>query len=700
MSITRLHLPLDLTDTRNNVFNVPELLARFKKRSLRAAAAKSKGSTETAGADAATDPAMVDPTETGMDIDKQASSDDADDDDAEDGDNAADEEGTHKANDDQVNGHDASADDSGEGGDTDSSSSDGDEDEEQPKQRVRQKRTDPTNVYDIEDDFIDDSELMSAGIPARSTRLANNLATLGFFVWKGGFEPLTKEIPFKDHFEVHRSPAQKPKRMGRLSFPSSEKPAKERQQKKIAVDPSPLKPAGPAAPNTDSGPPSPARGSQPLPATAQDGSSNAGPPAKRKRAATAASGLKSVVASATGHSGKDGEQAPGASEQPKKKRVSTGGAQSVAGTAASSVSASAANSSSTNPAGNVQAGSTEDAGEDADDKRKGKKAPLSTAVDITMKYLKQERKKESFDDKKTFPEKLRPPLLECCKTAVQHDELDENFVRHLKKVLPYNSFTLRRLVGRTMLNYGLMKAKVGLELKTAEFHGLVDTLCQQQGIDGPQDPANNSDHQQSNPGPESISSLTVVPERKKFRFNEELKVVLWNLLVMEWEQVELKHLLDVLEAGGGSVSNEGGSGGSGPNVVKLTDASVRKSVYAKLVPFWPSGWMSSNDISREYSLFKRRINLRAAAAGATATVDISNLSNLYIVDGVASVCTAVDTREVFRILKAMKAMFVPAAPPAASTNVAPVVKSEDGAVEKEALAVTDDGKAISGEADA
>ncbi|KAJ3070846.1 hypothetical protein HDU98_006137 [Podochytrium sp. JEL0797] len=559
----RIEVPLNLTDTRANVFSFPQLVSK------RTAKLKKPNGT----------PISVDT-----------------------------EEGT-----DEGQWEDEGA--KGEGSESDNEIS-SDEDEPKDEQgdqavKKRRTRTDPTNIYDIEDDFIDDSEMLDPEMGD-----APAVWEYGYFAWKGSVENFHEDVTFQDFFEPARAPAPKKKR---VALPKSTSTA----ASKKSTDVSPSKPS-----SLTPGPSSiaaAAAGGQTEPADAVTASEK-----KRKRVASS-TGTPVKKSAAAGVVLVAGESAPVGTDSAdipkKKKRVGTG--VPATNTTAAATPAPAVTST------------TAEAPSDDKGKKKGL-VPLSPAVEVTLNYLKNEREKESFENKKTFPQNLRPPLLEASKTAVLHSEFNENFIRYIKKILPYNSFTLKKLTGRMLLGHAVMQSQIALNLKIGAFEAHVKELCAQQGIDGPQPHEPSTPTTTAAPAiPESIASLTTVPDKKKFKFDEEAKLSIWNLLVLEWEQAMLTNLLNSLDG------NDSG--------VKVTEANVRKSVYAKLVTFWPQGWMTTTDLSREYTLYKRRINSRAQTAG----LQNLDLSSLYI-ESVAKMLDP-DTREVFAILKATKAMFdVPA----------------------------------------
>lgn len=77
----------------------------------------------------------------------------------------------------------------------------------------------------------------------------------------------------------------------------------------------------------------------------------------------------------------------------------------------------------------------------------------------------------------------------------------------------------------------------------------------------------------------------------KFKWDEDTRALIWNILCLEWEVAKLDNELNSYKK-------------LAPN---FKETSVRKSVYDKLSTFWPPGLMDSSTISKEYSMIKSRI---------------------------------------------------------------------------------------------
>jgi hypothetical protein len=53
-----------------------------------------------------------------------------------------------------------------------------------------------------------------------------------------------------------------------------------------------------------------------------------------------------------------------------------------------------------------------------------------------------------FTEKKHFPPQLKPLYASCVSTAMDYNAFDSNFVKRMVTILPYNSFTLKKLASR------------------------------------------------------------------------------------------------------------------------------------------------------------------------------------------------------------------------------------------------------------
>ena len=75
-------------------------------------------------------------------------------------------------------------------------------------------------------------------------------------------------------------------------------------------------------------------------------------------------------------------------------------------------------------------------------------------MEKNISELKKYTELESFENKKKFPDILRPLLLASAKEAILNKEHDDNFYSHIMKFLPYNMFTLKVifLIDRNWLN--------------------------------------------------------------------------------------------------------------------------------------------------------------------------------------------------------------------------------------------------------
>ncbi|KAI9363014.1 hypothetical protein DFJ73DRAFT_811989 [Zopfochytrium polystomum] len=265
-----------------------------------------------------------------------------------------------------------------------------------------------------------------------------------------------------------------------------------------------------------------------------------------------------------------------------------------------------------------------------DKKDKKKLRDLSKKVAEKLKIFSEAAAKESFEERKTFPDALKPVLLELGVLAHRNNEFSENLFRHLKNSLPYNTFTIKRLLGRLILSDGVRRLRESLEKSYADFRGIVQTLCDQQGLEA----IAGAQIAKAEICDSADTNVTPDRDRKKFKWSEELRLLLWNLLVQEWELEELFNTVKVIE-------NDPDRG---------TEATVRKSAYSKLVALWPAGQMTTLEISQQYSAYKRRLASRLSANGMPDAPLPGYLEN-------GSMLSSPSDRDIPKVIKLVREIF-------------------------------------------
>ncbi|CAG8448737.1 11913_t:CDS:2 [Dentiscutata heterogama] len=70
--------------------------------------------------------------------------------------------------------------------------------------------------------------------------------------------------------------------------------------------------------------------------------------------------------------------------------------------------------------------------------------PVHPDVQYLLDLFKQQVDKESFEVKSRFPQNLKPPLMELLSRAYELNQFNENLFKILTNMLPYNKFTITR----------------------------------------------------------------------------------------------------------------------------------------------------------------------------------------------------------------------------------------------------------------
>ncbi|KAF9207365.1 hypothetical protein BGZ49_000611 [Haplosporangium sp. Z 27] len=246
----------------------------------------------------------------------------------------------------------------------------------------------------------------------------------------------------------------------------------------------------------------------------------------------------------------------------------------------------------------VESSSTAEAHEQSEaknDRSKSKEPkplePLNEEVQAAYDVVADLARKETWEVKSRFPPHIKEPLWACAKTALTTRSsgyvLDENFFVHLQEILPYNKFTLKKLVYKAVLPDWITELEAQRARLIEQFAKRADMVWRASGMASVDAPRTERDDD----GDVNMSS-DEVKSPKKFPWTQDLRLLLWETMEKFMEIHSAKHELRAVDE-------------SQP--VPPTDSKTRKDAYQTLLQSFPSGWMTSYEISRQYSQLKEKV---------------------------------------------------------------------------------------------
>lgn len=264
-------------------------------------------------------------------------------------------------------------------------------------------------------------------------------------------------------------------------------------------------------------------------------------------------------------------------------------------------------------------------------------------LQAAIEDLKKEIAKESWEQKGKFPPALKPHVSALALLAIKVDEYDDHFFNLLPILFPYNKFTMTKLTKRTVYpeHVALLQerqdellkeledlAKAGFTKAEEEWQRSVTLWDKRQekarldaenagpSVDGPngingsisaapsRHPTEEKDGMDVDqptpsisapPGTQGANNPNAHPPAKKFRLTEQMKAIIWDLVLLSNECCRLE--------------NE--KNGYENSVIQVSEQGLRKVLYQKIVAAFPDGWMSSGQISRDVSAMKKRLEKEA-----------------------------------------------------------------------------------------
>lgn len=246
----------------------------------------------------------------------------------------------------------------------------------------------------------------------------------------------------------------------------------------------------------------------------------------------------------------------------------------------------------------------------------------------SLEGLKDFIAKEDWSVRGKFPPGLKPILADVALKAIHLGEYDDDFFNLMPSLFPYNRFTMMKLIKRMVFqdHYNLLTArqdelleqlaqltKEGFpkaqeeweksvaawhrrheKMKTAEPEtggastpSVTDTAPQD---DGGAASGTDGNEPENAPGTGKETTRDAHPPAKKYRLTEQMRSIIWQLVMLSNECCRLDNEKSELEATGNQVSEQG----------------LRKTLYQRIVAAFPSGWLNSGQISREVSAMKKK----------------------------------------------------------------------------------------------
>ncbi|KAF9361747.1 hypothetical protein BGX26_012468 [Mortierella sp. AD094] len=214
--------------------------------------------------------------------------------------------------------------------------------------------------------------------------------------------------------------------------------------------------------------------------------------------------------------------------------------------------------------------------------------PLNEEVQESYNIVAELAKKETWEVKSRFPPHIKEPLWECAKIALATRStgyvLDEGFFVHLQEILPYNKFTLKKLVYKAVLPDWIIELEAQRTRLIDQFATRADMVWKASGL-AAMEPEKDGDGDVNMNGDEAKS-------QKKFPWSQDLRLLLWETMEKFMEIHAAKQELRAVDE-------------SQP--VPPTDSKTRKDAYQTLLQSFPAGWMTSYEISRQYSQLKEKV---------------------------------------------------------------------------------------------
>ncbi|KAF9919976.1 hypothetical protein FBU30_010297 [Linnemannia zychae] len=215
--------------------------------------------------------------------------------------------------------------------------------------------------------------------------------------------------------------------------------------------------------------------------------------------------------------------------------------------------------------------------------------PLPEELQEPFKIVEQLVESEPWTAATSFPAPLRTALfafghqtLEYCKGSGKI--IPDLYFDYLRSIIPYRSFTLRKLIYRVLLPNWIKDLEFEKTKLISQFKERTNKIWLASGL------ANQPSNQDADG--DGNASGDEGKLQRKFPWTHDLRLLLWETMEMFMEIRQARHELHLVKD-------------SIP--APPTDSKTRKDAYQTLLVAFPQGWTTSYEISRQYSQLKEKV---------------------------------------------------------------------------------------------
>ncbi|KAF8310732.1 hypothetical protein DL93DRAFT_2230056 [Clavulina sp. PMI_390] len=237
---------------------------------------------------------------------------------------------------------------------------------------------------------------------------------------------------------------------------------------------------------------------------------------------------------------------------------------------------------------------------------------FSPALQASFAHLRTLVASADFTTKSKFPPQLRGPLADAAIQAVELEEYGEAFFRTLPEVFPYNKFTMTKLVKRLIYDRHteILNKRIDSvleKLKHAVEEGFPaaerawrDDVAKWEEKQKRRVKADDESAASNAPTPNPAGDASAgagkdaTPPAQRYKLTDDLRNMIWHLVTINNEMAAMTNQMHEWEA---------------QNHPAVSDQSMRKNLYQRIVGVFPEGWMNTGLISREFSNMKRKVQL-------------------------------------------------------------------------------------------